>query len=239
MSVYKNIGVATGVIVLATLGSSAHAGAQSANTTSSTAVQPSAQMVTDAQGNATAATKNGWVKFAGAWYYYVNGSQYKGWLDWNGGRYYLSPVMASNDWTIGSQDYRFTASGTLYNGWLNRGGSWQYYKQGIAQSNWLNLGGVWYYLQNGFMASNGFLPIDGVYYSFDASGAMRTGWVKSGKYWYYFDTISGAMHYGWLQLGQKWYYLKPEARGLMLTGKQFIDGRWSNFDNSGVWLGYF
>lgn len=40
--------------------------------------------------------------------------------------------------------------------------------------------------------------IDGSWYYFQTSGAMRTGWLKDGSKWYYLKS-SGEMQTGWLK----------------------------------------
>lgn len=37
------------------------------------------------------------------------------------------------------------------------------------------------------------------------SGAMKTGWLKSGGKWYYLSS-SGSMQTGWQKISSKWYY---------------------------------
>lgn len=256
MSVYKNIGVATGVIVLATLGSSAHAGAQSANTTNSTAVQPSAQMVTDAQGNANSVdTKK-----------VTTNSQNE------------ALQLAERE---AQASKNATTSPSDLNGWVKSGSYWYYYKNRVAQKGWLQWGGKWYYLwefdgrmltdtdivtnsgryffgSSGAMATGWHRFGSEWYYADPTTGAARKGWSKIGGKWYYFENTMGSMHTGWLssggkryylgsdgamrtgwlKLGTAWFYLRP-SDGAMLTGPQYIDGRWHAFHPIlGVWLGY-
>mgnify|MGYP001667853525 CR=1 FL=1 len=122
-----------------------------------------------------------------------------------------------------------------------------------VKEGWVKTGNRWWY-QN----SDGTYPkscskvISGKTYRFDASGWMRTGWVKDGSYWYYHDN-SGAMKTGWLKTGGKWYYLTPgngkmktgffnvgssryyaNTSGVMQTGWKKISNKWYYFNDSGA-----
>ena len=77
-------------------------------------------------------------------------------------------------------------------------------------------GKYWYDTGSGYLA-NGIHAIEGLFYSFDPSGYMETGWQDEGGKWYYFDPASGAQVRGWLKLGDQWYYLDP-LDGAMRTG---------------------
>lgn len=67
---------------------------------------------------------------------------------------------------------------------------------------------IWFSLvvkhADGSYTTNGWEKINGVWYRFDYSGWMQTGWVKDGS-WYYLDG-SGAMKTGWMKVSGKWYY---------------------------------
>ena len=54
------------------------------------------------------------------------------------------------------------------------------------------------------------LKVDGNWYLFNNSGAMKTGWQISGGRWYYMDG-SGKMLTGWQQLKGKWYFLNTSG----------------------------
>ena len=73
----------------------------------------------------------------------------------------------------------------------------------------------------------------GTWYYLDASGAMRTGWLRDGSVWYYLRA-SGAMATGWVLDGGSWYYM--DASGAMVTGARVIDGVSYVFDPSGRML---
>ena len=78
-----------------------------------------------------------------------------------------------------------------------------------------------------------------IWYYFDGSGAMKTGWIYLGNIWYYLDT-EGKMLTGFQDIaGQRYYF---NGSGYMLTGWQLIDGKYYYFDASGAmakdtWIG--
>ena len=83
--------------------------------------------------------------------------------------------------------------------------------------------GWWYVNADGSYPKDQALTIGGTVYRFDASGYMRTGWVKDGGSWYY-HTGSGAQATGWLKDGASWYYLN--GAGDMATGWLKDGGSW-------------
>lgn len=102
-----------------------------------------------------------------------------------------------------------------------------------ASAEWRQSNNGWWYAE-GNSYSKGWRNIGGSSYYFDNNGYMKTGWINNGS-WYYFSP-SGAMQKGWIQDGGSWYYLK--ADGTMATGNVVADGKASNFDGNGKWLGY-
>lgn len=85
----------------------------------------------------------------------------------------------------------------------------------------------------GLMEANQKCIINGTRYSFNASGAMQTGWIKSAEGWYYANT-NGAITEGWQKINGKWYYLNPEKAGIMSTGWIRLGNNWYWLDNSGA-----
>ena len=57
--------------------------------------------------------------------------------------------------------------------------------------------------------TNGWEKINGVWYRFDYSGWMQTGWAKDGS-WYYLDG-SGAMKTGWVKITVTGTIFKTQA----------------------------
>ena len=97
--------------------------------------------------------------------------------------------------------------------------------------SWVQSGSRWWYKHaDGSYTTNGWEKINGVWYRFDNSGWMQTGWVKDGS-WYYLDA-SGAMKTGWLKDNGSWYYLQDS--GAMKTGWMKVSGKWYYAYSSGA-----
>ena len=97
--------------------------------------------------------------------------------------------------------------------------------------SWVQSGSRWWYKHaDGSYKTNGWEKINGVWYRFDNSGWMQTGWVKDGS-WYYLDG-SGAMKTGWLKDNGSWYYL--DGSGAMKTGWMKVSGKWYYAYSSGA-----
>ena len=97
--------------------------------------------------------------------------------------------------------------------------------------SWVQSGSRWWYKHaDGSYTTNGWEKINGVWYRFDNSGWMQTGWVKDGS-WYYLDG-SGAMKTGWLKDNGSWYYL--DSSGAMKTGWMKVSGKWYYAYSSGA-----
>ncbi len=97
--------------------------------------------------------------------------------------------------------------------------------------SWVQSGSRWWYKHaDGSYKTNDWEKINGVWYRFDNSGWMQTGWVKDGS-WYYLDG-SGAMKTGWLKDNGSWYYLQDS--GAMKTGWMKVSGKWYYAYSSGA-----
>ena len=97
--------------------------------------------------------------------------------------------------------------------------------------SWVQSGSRWWYKHaDGSYTTNDWEKINGVWYHFDNSGWMQTGWVKDGS-WYYLDG-SGAMKTGWLKDNGSWYYLQDS--GAMKTGWMKVSGKWYYAYSSGA-----
>lgn len=173
---------------------------------------------------------DGWVSYAGTWYYGRDGQPETGWLKLGVTWYWLDPsahgAMATGWSDISSTRYYFDASGAMATGWILDGGSWYYADaSGAVLNGWQCIGGAWYWLDasnDGKMAT-GFRQISSSMYYFDASGAMATGWVHDGSDRYYADA-SGAFHSGWLSTSANLYYLDPACGLKLATGYFSVDG---------------
>lgn len=130
----------------------------------------------------------------------------------------------------------------------------------LENGQWLRSGSRWWYRYgDGSYPSNQLCQINNIWYGFDASGWMETGWAAHDNKWYYFNT-SGVMQTGWLELGGSWYYLDPDkgymyadtafllndhiysfnTDGTMYTGWLYIQtgNYWTYFDNNGAVNGW-
>lgn len=64
------------------------------------------------------------------------------------------------------------------------------------------------------------------------SGAMITGWVKSGDYWYYCNPNDGGpegamVTNSWVTVGGLTYFINPS--GIMVEGWYEVEGNWYYF----------
>lgn len=192
------------------------------------------------------AMKTGWQKKPEGWYYYTaSGARAENeWKYISGIWYFLgssyenqeySGLMAANcELVIENKTYLFLESGAMKKGWYKRPEGWYYYLSSGEKvtGGWKNINGSWYYFidkdenpdYSGVMCAEKKKEIGGVTYYFNASGAMRTGWLYEGG-WYYLNSC-GLKTMGWAYVNGKWYYMDPSAGGLM------IDSGWKHFGNS-------
>ena len=84
---------------------------------------------------------------------------------------------------------------------------------------------------NGWMKT-GWQLEDGAWRYYAPSGAMATGWAAVGGTWYYLDPDTGAMATGWLKDGSIWYYLN--GNGSMATGCVNLGGAWYYLNGNGT-----
>lgn len=84
---------------------------------------------------------------------------------------------------------------------------------------------------NGWMKT-GWQVEDGAWRYYAPSGAMATGWAAVGGTWYYLDPDTGAMATGWLKDGSIWYYLN--GNGSMATGWVNLGGAWYYLNGNGT-----
>lgn len=182
--------------------------------------------------------KKGWYLQGEDWLYYnTEGDRVNGWLLHKNKWYYLDGqdpllpgrMLKDQEKQIGGATYRFLADGSMHTGWFLAPEGWYYYKTGGDKllKGWGSIAGKCYYFMEGTEESphKGLMllkseeKIDGQMYYFDASGAMRTGWLQKGNDWYYLRT-DGSEAAGWAWERGKWYYLDPE------NGNKMEHGRW-------------
>ena len=116
--------------------------------------------------------------------------------------------------------------------WVQSGSRWWYkHADGSYTTNdWEKINGVWYRFDNSGWMQTGWVK-DGSWYYLDGSGAMKTGWLKDNGNWYYLDG-SGTMKTGWVKDNGSWYYLQDS--GAMKTGWMKVSGKWYYAYSSGA-----
>lgn len=110
--------------------------------------------------------------------------------------------------------------------WVRDGSGWRYvYEDGSYEAGAAAAGGD-------SAGQVSWKQIDGKWWAFKADGYLSTGWVldQNRSLWYYVDETNG-MKTGWHYDAEDgcWYYLDPVS-GHMLTGWQWIDGKWYYFN---------
>lgn len=165
-------------------------------------------------------TKAGWMKDAdGAWYYFTsaNAAPKTGWLKSGGKWYYLDPsangaLVTGYFATSDGAKYIADGSGALY---TNR---WVHFKGDVLDNSM----DEWFYATS--------------------SGALKTGWLKSGGKWYWMEpkyglmatdmetpdgyqlTVTGEMATGWFKRMDNWYLFN--SAGKKVTKWQKRGGKW-------------
>lgn len=125
---------------------------------------------------AYAATKQGWIKEYGKWYYYISGKKQKN-------------MWIANKYYVGS-------NGAMVIGWKKIDKKWYYFgtnPDGGAKwcDAWVLDGGYWYYLgPDGRMYENQAVLYKRELYYLGSDGKMVTNkYVKIGNVWWYFDPL--------------------------------------------------
>jgi len=146
--------------------------------------------------DASGVMAKGWAKVSGKWYYFsADGSMVTGWKKIDGKYYFFNGngAMQTGWMQDGGKWYYLKADGSMATGWIKDSGKWYYMNaDGSMATGWKKVSGVYYYLEtsgamhtgwldyngktywldgDGAMACNTTVEIDGVEYSFDASGA--------------------------------------------------------------------
>ena len=139
-----------------------------------------------------------------------------------------NPSKNSNTNTTTQSDSNSNFSGS----WVQSGSRWWYkHADGSYTTNgWEKINGVWYRFDNSGWMQTGWVK-DGSWYYLDGSGAMKTGWLKDNGNWYYLDG-SGTMKTGWVKDNGSWYYLQDS--GAMKTGWMKVSGKWYYAYSSGA-----
>lgn len=196
----------------------------------------------------------GWLPRKGSFYFYENWKLKKGWIDYNGAKYYSDPagrmvtgwqkldedgvryfrndgIMSVGFQPIDGQYYYFDPNGYMLTGMQDIGGfRFLFDTNGVMYTGWHNDGvHTRYFMANGAMATN-LQKIGEHYYYFDADGYMQTGFVPINGFTFYFDA-TGVLQKGWVSDGAHRYYFDP-VNGAMAVNWQLIDGSYYHFDNT-------
>lgn len=203
---------------------------------------------------------DGWVSYAGTWYYGRDGQPETGWLKLGSTWYWLDPsahgAMATGWSDISSTRYYFDASGAMATGWILDGGD-RYYADasGAAHSGWLSANGNFYYLDPacGLKLATGYFSVDGSNCFASDSGEIAVRqWVTTEDGTTVFAGVDGALcgkldggvlyvpnadgvlepASGFVELGGCKFYIDPETHAPSLGWKQF-GGVWYYFDENG------
>ncbi|NFG41532.1 cell wall-binding protein [Clostridium botulinum] len=103
-----------------------------------------------------------------------------------------------------------------------------------ASATWTkDYSGNWNWTENG-RNSIGWKNINGNWYYFDYSGAMRTGWINDWGCWYYADS-NGVMQTGIVEICGKIYAF--DDSGIMQKGNVSINGQSYKFNDQGYAIG--
>lgn len=199
--------------------------------------------------NADGNVKIGWVNDQNHWYFVNNDATCKqGWYKYYGKWYYLdandetypSSAITNQAKEINGIKYHFDENGAIKTGWINDDDHWYFYDGNASLvSGWYKYYGKWYYLDANDEAypyaaiTNQVREINGVKYTFDENGAIKTGWMLDGNDWYYYDQ-NGNKCTGWVYVKNQWYLLNDA--GVMQTGWQRVSGKWYYLNSSGAML---
>ena len=112
-----------------------------------------------------------------------------------------------------SSDSSYGSSGTVYDGSIT--GTWS----GGKDQPWR------FRKSDGTYAADEWVKVKGLWYHFDASGNMQTGWIFDQGKWYMLNA-DGIMHSNiWILVNEKWYFLN--ADGSMKCNEWFLyNGFW-------------
>lgn len=185
--------------------------------------------------------QKGWVDFNGTRYYLDDaGNLVRGWYTDPAGTYYLMPAdgsIARGQCNVEGADYYFTAEGIKMNGWVVLGEQRFYYEpsnNGIMKREWFSdEKGNFYFLdrKDGHMLT-GAQVIDGGEYLFSPEGIRMTGIIAREDGTYYYDPATGQMLHGFIAAGEQTYY--ADEAGHIVTGAFSIQNQLYYFNETGA-----
>ncbi len=141
----------------------------------------------------------GWQEEGDDRMYYRDGEALAGWLDLDGGTYFLAQGRGA------------------VTGWATiAGGTYYFDSQGLLCTGWLDLDGSRYYLSGDGTLRSGWTELDGALYCFREDGAVLTGWQDRDGDRYYL-TESGAAAVGALDIDGETFYFSPHGVQVLLV----------------------
>ena len=179
------------------------------------------------------ALASGWQFIGGQWYWFdsLNScSMATGRRVIDGHPYLLGAYGLINGWCLDNGLWYWGCNGEVLTGWLQADNSWYYADgSGALASGWRSVNGAWYWLDvaNDNRMVTGFYVIGSNRYHFSSTGALSLGWFVSDGDWYYAEpsNASGIVKTGWLKDGGQYYYLDSVADGKMLLGHFSVNGK--------------
>lgn len=200
----------------------------------------------------SAATQDytGWEQEGKYWYFYKNGEKQKGWLDWEGNRYFLAKKnyrMFTGLHKITGKLYYFDSKGAMVkNKWVEvKEETWYFFDaEGKALVNkWKSSSGKKYRLGSDGIMLLGLQKVGKKTYYFNPSttqeggvnypiGCRRTGSFQISGSWYYFQADGVMLVSSWKKLSNKWYYYQED--GTRKTGWLTLDDKRYYFKSNGV-----
>ena len=133
----------------------------------------------------------------GKWWLTINGEAVQdAWYRYYNKWYWMKPggIMAENEFIeYNGASYYLKDGGAMATGWLKLDGKWYYFNGSGAmqKSTWLKYNSKWYYLMADGVMATGWLKWKDQWYYLDSSGAMVTGTQKIDGITYTFSA-SGA-----------------------------------------------
>lgn len=186
--------------------------------------------------------QKGWVEYNGTKYYLDGaGNLVSGWLtDVSGSTYYLSPQdgsIARGQCVVDGADYYFTADGVKTSGWVVLNDRKYFYDpaaNGVMKREWLSdeKGNFYYFDKTDGHMLTGAQVIDNAHYLFSPEGVRVTGMNAGEDGCCYYDPATGRMVTGWFETDNKTYY--ADEAGHIVTGVREIAGQPYYFDEAGA-----
>lgn len=180
------------------------------------------------------------------WIYVKDGVVQEGWQYIGGAWYYLSYSgrMVTGNYVVDGIIEQFSSSGawlgnSTKTGWvkIDTFNRWVYVEDadGTLAKGWKTIDGVTYYFEpyDYYMSYNDLYWIDGDYYYFDKSGALRTGFITTEWGNIYYANEDGIPQTGWQTIDGYKCYFDPYGFQMYHGETREIDGKKYNFDSSG------